>query len=451
MTSASSSSPASSSPASAPVSSAPAFGEEPALSAATQNEGVPSPAGLAAGPAVVEDPFFIKPPDLPTQIGPLGVRFDFNDGARVWLPRGSWHVQIEDFESGNILFACDADEGWVVSSKKFFVLFAIKIWVRGDTAPIVDHVMNLRDRPVLIKFPVGTLGDLIGWFPYAEKFLAKHGCVLECALGRELVDIFSAQYPAMRLSVPQEVRTLAPYASFRIGLFFGGNKNDQPVDFRMVGLHRTAGHILGVDPAEEPPRLALDIPRRIVESYVCIATKSSCQAKFWNNGHGWNAVVAYLRALGYRVLAIDREATVGMSFTWNQIPHEAEDFTGHLALTERIALLRHADFFIGLSSGLSWLAWACRVPVVLISGFTLPVCEFNTPYRVFSPHGCNGCWDDITLNFDHRDFFWCPRQKGTERQYECSRLITGKQVIGHVERLLKDRGIVAPKERGERR
>ncbi|MGP2504560.1 autotransporter strand-loop-strand O-heptosyltransferase, partial [Pantoea ananatis] len=36
---------------------------------------------------------------------------------------------------------------------------------------------------------------------------------------------------------------------------------------------------------------------------------------------------------------------------------------------------------------------------------------------------------------DHKDFFWCPRHKGTERQFECTRLITGKQVSGVVDRL----------------
>jgi autotransporter strand-loop-strand O-heptosyltransferase len=152
-------------------------------------------------------------------------------------------------------------------------------------------------------------------------------------------------------------------------------------------------------------------------------------------------VVDHLRSLGYRVLAIDREPTVGMGFTWNQIPHGAEDFTGHRPLSERIALIRHAEFFVGLSSGLSWLAWACRAPVVLISGFTLPICEFETPYRVYNTHGCLGCWDDTAVSFDHRDFLWCPRFKGTDRQYECTRLITGRQVIGHIERLRRDLGL----------
>ena len=30
-----------------------------------------------------------------------------------------------------------------------------------------------RGREVLIQFPVGTLGDILGWFPYAAKFGAR--------------------------------------------------------------------------------------------------------------------------------------------------------------------------------------------------------------------------------------------------------------------------------------
>jgi autotransporter strand-loop-strand O-heptosyltransferase len=134
-----------------------------------------------------------------------------------------------------------------------------------------------------------------------------------------LLEIFRDQYPDIELTVPQEVRMKEPYASYRVGLFFGGNRDHQPIDFRQAGLHRTAGYIPGVDPAEVPPRLNLDVPRRIVEPYVCIAVKSSCQAKFWKNGHGWNIVISYLKSLGYRVLTIDRETTVawvllGISF-----------------------------------------------------------------------------------------------------------------------------------------
>ena len=45
-----------------------------------------------------------------------------------------------------------------------------------------------------------------------------------------------------------------------------------------------------------------------------------------------------------------------MGSRFNIIPYGAEDFTGRRPLQERIDLLYHADFFIGLSSGLSWVA-----------------------------------------------------------------------------------------------
>lgn len=104
------------------------------------------------------------------------------------------------------------------------------------------------------------------------------------------------------------------------------------------------------------------------------------------------------------MLCIDRQARHGQGFVWNHIPYGAEDFTGDIPLQERVDLLRHASFFIGLASGLSWLARATDIPVVLISGFSLPNSEFYTPRRVFSSHGCNGCWDDTSVDFDHQDF-----------------------------------------------
>ncbi|EER9344972.1 autotransporter strand-loop-strand O-heptosyltransferase [Escherichia coli] len=379
---------------------------------------------------------FIAPPEVPTQAGPENVFYDFNDGARILLPEGKWHVRIIDDESGNILFASDVDSaGWVVSNKKYFVLFRIQVFRLGENTPFIDETMNLSNRRVLISFPVGTLGDILAWFPYVERFRVAHNCRIESTMAQNLIDILAPQYPDIRFSVPERVRTLKPYASWRLGLFFGGNDTHQPIDFRQVGLHRTAGYILGVDTREEPVRLNLSAPRIIPEPYVCIAVQASSQTKCWNNGTGWSEVVSHLKKLGYRVLCIDQKAHHGVGFVWNHIPREAEDFTGDLPLQERINLLAHASFFIGLGSGLSWLAWACRIPVVLISGFSLPQCEFYTPWRVFNSHGCNGCWDDTSLNFDHNDFFWCPRHKDTPRQFECTRLITGTQVIRMIDRL----------------
>jgi autotransporter strand-loop-strand O-heptosyltransferase len=69
-------------------------------------------------------------------------------------------------------------------------------------------------------------------------------------------------------------------------------------------------------------------------------------------------------------------------------------------------LLLHAEFFICLSSGLSWLAWAVGTTVVMISGFTHPTNQCSTPYRVINYHTCNGCWTDRTNVSTGTTFFF---------------------------------------------
>jgi autotransporter strand-loop-strand O-heptosyltransferase len=250
-----------------------------------------------------------------------------------------------------------------------------------------------------------------------------------------LIPLLRDAYPEIRFVthedlIAQKIAETA-YATYCLGLFFDdADCINQPTDFRQVGLHRTAAYILGVDPAEQAPRLSVaDEGPPIAEPYVCIAVQSSTQSKYWTNPTGWRDVIAFLKKNGYRVVCIDQKPVHGTGIVWNHIPHSVDDETGDRPLTERAHWLRHAKAFIGLSSGLSWLAWGAGVPVVLISGFTHPTNEFSTPYRVINWHTCNSCWNDVRLRFDHNDFFWCPRHTGTSRQFECTRLITATQVI----------------------
>lgn len=395
----------------------------------------------------------LQAPPVPTQSGPKGIRFDFNDGARVFLPKGSWEIELIDDDSGNLLFSCAVRSGWVLSAKKYYLPIRIVVRERGNSVPVLDHTLDLQGMPVIIKFPPdSSLGDLIGWLTYIDRFQQKHQCLLECAVRDDVADLISGQYPDIIFSPLDDLKIRYPYATYKIGLFYADPERDyQPIDFRYTGIHRVAAYMLGVDPGEARPRLDLSAERRIEEPYVCIAAKSTMQGKFWNNGFGWSEVIAYLQKLGYRVLCLDREKTVGEGFVWNQFPHGAEDFTGTRLLQERVDLLKDADFFIGLSSGLSWLAWAAGIPVILISGFTLPTTEFHTPYRVFSTLGCNGCWEDFSLKWDRDDFFCCPKHRNNKRQYECSRLITPRQVINQINRLIDDLSLVPPVTRGERR
>jgi autotransporter strand-loop-strand O-heptosyltransferase len=365
------------------------------------------------------------------------MRFDFNDGCRVHLPESEhpWRVRLTDLDTGNILFETEIKAGRVNSSKRYYIRFRLEAWQNNEL--LFSHDYSAADREIMVQFPVGTLGDPVGWFPYAVKFQEQHGCKLTCAMSEAIISLFRKAYPQITFVTHEEVKPENFYATYSIGLFFDDKGFvHQPCDFRFVGLHRTAGYILGVDPTEVAPRIALDNDTRpIPEPYVCIAVQSTTQSKYWNNPHGWREIVAFLKDAGYRVICIDQKPTHGHNLIWNHIPNGAEDQTGDQPLQERARWLRHADFFVGLSSGLSWLAWAAGPPVVMIAGFTHPTNEFATPYRVVNYHACNSCWNDPAHRFDHKDFLYCPRHKDTPRQFECTRLITVDQVKSMIQRI----------------
>jgi autotransporter strand-loop-strand O-heptosyltransferase len=392
---------------------------------------------IPSGARTSEKPAYPPPAKAPTQQGPKGIQFDFNDGCRAVLPDCGepWQVRLSDLDTGNILFETKIATGHINSSKRYYVRIRIEVLQNGEV--VFEHNYSAADRDVLIQFPVGTIGDTIGWLPYAIKFKEHHGCRLTCAIAERLIPLFQDAYPDVTFLKHDDIKAESYYATYSLGLFFDDKDFiRQPCDFRLVGLHRTAGYILGVDPTEAPPRIVVaDSSRPISEPYVCIAVQSTTQSKYWNNPHGWREIVALLKSNGYRVICIDQKPTHGYGLTWNHVPNGAVDETGDRPLQERARWLSHADFFVGLSSGLSWMAWAVGTPVVMISGFTHPTNEFSTPYRVINYHTCNSCWNDPQHRFDHKDFFWCPRHKGTSRQFECTRLITTDQVKIAIQRI----------------
>jgi autotransporter strand-loop-strand O-heptosyltransferase len=395
-----------------------------------------APASFAGTPAAKLH--FPLPVDQPTQTGPEGLRFDFNFGARVQVPDSgpAWRIRLSDLDTGNTLYETTVEKGWVSSAKRYFI--RVRIEVGRDGRLVLTHDYECRDKEVLVQFPVGTLGDILGWFPYAVKFQRRHGCRLSVAMAEWLIPLFRDAYPEITFLRHDEVDARRYYATYNVGLYFDDeDRIHQPCDFRLVGLHRTAGYILGVDPSDERPQIVPSAPDRPMEErYVCIAVQSTTQAKYWNNPSGWREIVSFLKQAGYRVVCIDRSPVNGHGLVWNHLPHGVQDETGDRPLGERARWLMHAEFFVGLSSGLAWLAWAAGIPVVMISGFTHPTNEFATPYRVINYHTCNSCWNDVRVQFDHKDFLWCPRHRDTPRQFECTRLITADQVKDTIRRLL---------------
>jgi autotransporter strand-loop-strand O-heptosyltransferase len=427
----------------------------------------------------IQDPIFAPAPPIATQEAVENIRFDFNNGLRVSFPAGEQRYRCVFFDADTdvLLYSMEVPAGSCITSvKKYFVRFCLEIY--KDEEKIFTHLLDLKDKDVLLQFPVGAIGDTIAWFSFVPEFQRRHGCKLAVSMDSRIADLFRAQYPEIRFITKEEAEKECPYGTYNLGLYFQGDTDHQPCDFRQVGLHHTVAHILGLyGVPEQPPKVDLSAPRQIPEKYVCLAAQASSLCKCWNHPQGWREVVAFLKDQGYRVLCIDRFQEYGQDFVWNRIPYGAagtagfdtanarmsavadpaltvsaliladkvgktgaatggaEDFTGDIPLQERINLIKDADLFLGLTSGLSWIAWCCSVPIIMIAGFTDPVNEFQC-HRVENFKVCHGCWNDTRCEFDHKDFLWCPRKEQSRDKFECTKAITPKMVIDKIKEVL---------------
>ncbi|MCX5616532.1 autotransporter strand-loop-strand O-heptosyltransferase [Bombella sp. TMW 2.2559] len=372
-----------------------------------------------------------------TQTGPEGIRYDFNEGCRISVPEGAkWLIKLRDLDTDTILFMQEVvGPSMMQSNKRYYVRFEICIWKNGKE--VFTHVCDLKDREVLISMNVGGLGDHIAWVGQAAAFVEKHGCRASFYVARPLIVLFEEAYPSIRFICEDDMGERQYYAHYKVMVFFKDiNFSYQPNDYRVSGLSHMGAYILGLEPKDRKPEIVADLGGApIKEPYVCVGAQASGLSKYWNNPRGWYDLVRFLKEKGYKVVCIDRDRINGPIAGIRPIPHGTQDETGKRPLTERVRWLRHAKFFVGTSSGLAWLAWAAGAKVVLISGYTEPYNEFYTPYRIINRNVCNSCANDVNIDLKPEDPLFCPRHKGTERMFECSRAISFTQVKMAIEKI----------------
>lgn len=380
-----------------------------------------------------------------------GIRFDFRCGLRLQVPHGAektYLVRVWDSDSGLVVANLTMKAGDVYQAKRFYYRrYFIRVWDAAkshDSVPLMEHHFNLKDRVVVIRMPVETIGDTLAWFPAVEAFRKKHECKLYVSVSKHMRKLLEPAYPELTFINNGDEMSINAYAQYQIGIEMDGEGLLSPYDWRIHPLAYVSYHILGLDPGEHdfgntPPKIAYDKSRRLIkEPYVCIGAMASGGCKLWLEPRGWGMVIDFLKECGYRVICIDGNNITGEGMNYHRIPSEAEDCTGkgaNRSLADRASMLHHADFFVGVGSGLSWLSWAVGRPTVLISGFSKPFCEFHTPYRVANPHACVGCFNDQRHVFDNHDNFFCPLHRGTKRQLICSLTITPEMVIGQITRI----------------
>lgn len=322
-----------------------------------------------------------------------------------------------EFYDGNNLVHYDTIKcnHWIRLNRQYYTPWEIIVY--KDGVEVYHYNMNLNNRRVYISFESSSLGDTIAWLPYVEEFQKKHDCKVIVSTFKNF--LFEKEYPDIEFVAPgTTVNNL--YAMYRLGWFY--DKNREPVLPNTIPLQQTATNILGLPYKEIKPR--------IVNSRVClslkqvaIATNSTAGCKFWTR-EAWQEVINYLHGEGYKVINTSLEDN----------PFDNCEPLSDKSMTNTMTTIYNSRFFIGLSSGLSWLAWALNKEVIMISNFTQEDHEFKC-HRVTNKFVCHGCWNDPQYKFDKGDWNWCPVHKGTERQFECQNWITPRMVIEKIEEI----------------
>ncbi len=314
-------------------------------------------------------------------------------------------------EKGSIVYQNTIKSNcWIKLNRQYYTKYTTKVWQDGEL--IYSNTLNLKGKRVFITFESKSLGDTIAWTGYALEFQKKHNCTVICStFWNHILD-----YPELELVEPGT--TVNCYALYRIGWFYDTNK--EPVLCNTIPLQQTASNILGLEFKEVKPRLKYDAGENKYGKYVTIATNSTSGLKFWLK-RSWQEVIDFLVESGYMVINTSKECN-----PFNNC-HQLED----TSIENTMSIIHHSEFFIGLSSGISHLAWGLGKKVIMIAGFTEIDHEFES-IRPYNSSVCHGCWNDPKIRFDAGDWNFCPHHKGTDRQFECQNSITSSMVIDKI-------------------
>ena len=241
------------------------------------------------------------------------------------------------------------------------------ITVHQDGNLISHDLFNPNGKIVFIKIDGRALGDNLAWFPYVEEFRKKHNCTVICSTFFN--NLFKDLYPEILFVLPN-INIDNVYAQYYIGSAKDDNEKYSPVNYEKKPLQSCAYEVLGLESKEIRSKLEPLVPiADFKQKTICISEFASSDIKMWKEENGWQKVVNFLVSLGYQVLVISKEKTNLQNVI---------DLTGNIPLIERCLVLKNCDFFIGVSSGLSWLSWSLGTHTFLISDVTPVEHEFQS-------------------------------------------------------------------------
>jgi autotransporter strand-loop-strand O-heptosyltransferase len=329
-----------------------------------------------------------------------------------------YNIKFIDDATGIMHFESNINTNmWTQSSVKYYCKWRIIVTnLKLGIENIYD--LDLKNQSVKIINDSNSLGDSICWMAAVDKFQKLHNCKIDYYTAKK--DLFINEYPNIKFYNYGDVNSVNYCAQYTLGCFAEEKTDLFRKDWRLQSLQEIAFSILGLDYIESKTKITIKNKFKLnFNKYVCIATQSTSQSRYWNNDGGWIKTVAYLQKLGYKVVCVDKYPSFGTQDFMNTCPSNVNYFAGNHSFDEIIDIINGCEFFIGLSSGLSWLTWAIGKKIISINGSVGSNFEFYTPYRIINSNVCNGCFNNINYKFSSSDWKWCP----TNKNFECSKTI----------------------------
>lgn len=310
---------------------------------------------------------------------------------------------------------------WARLDRKYLSNITIFVYNHNGTLIKTINILDeLKNKKVLISIDSKSLGDTLAWIPYCLEFKKKYNCrvVVSTFHNYFFEDVYQELQFVGRGKVVNEL-----FGMFTIGWHWDSKK--EPVHPATIPLQAAACNTLLLPFEEILPKIKFKPQNRpITGKYVAISTRSTSQLKEW---YYWQDVIDFLVEEGYEVVEMSLEETSFNNIT--PIPDKSMDNT--------MNVIFHADFFIGLSSGLSWLSWALEKDVIMISNFSEANHEFQKKcIRITDTNICHGCWNNPLFKFNKGDWNYCPEHEDTPRQFECHKLIKSDDVISKIKSLI---------------
>lgn len=369
--------------------------------------------------------------------------FDFNNKSKVEILgeiKKEYSLKFINKQNNKLVYESDISNNmWTQANFAYFIDWNIQIRDKQTNSLVSDFNLDLKNKTVKIVNESPSLGDGVSWVACIDLFQKKHNCIVDYYTPNK--DLFEIEYPNINFYNYNHVKDENYYASYKIGCFDPNDNSISPADYRTQNLQQIATNILGLDYEEVKTKIHVkDKDRKLQEKYVCISTASTSGCKHWQHIDGWQKVVDHLNNNGYKVVVIQKETLNYMDLQGlkNVIHPQTQ------SIHEAISWIYNCEFFVGLSSGNSWLAWALDKKVLLISGFTKSFNEFFTPYRVINESVCNGCWNDVKYKFNAGDWNWCPKYKNTKKQFECTTEISFEMVKEKLINIINDVNSISP-------